>query len=136
MVYSCHFSWWQDDFQNFFFENEWLNLQDSLRQSQDKGLKLILMGDFNNPAHILDQGYDLILKSGFLKDSFKVATNKFGEFTVDTSIDGWVKNTDHLRIDYIFVDKIIKVDKYEIVFNGHNQPVISDHFGILAELSK
>ena len=34
------------------------------------------------------------------------------------------------RIDYIFINKKVKVLKSSVIFNGKNKPIISDHYGV------
>lgn len=119
-----HYSWWIDEQSGFSYE--WETLLKHLPNNEP----LILAGDFNNPAHLLKEGYELIMASDLkLKDAFVEATEKTGEFTVEKNIDGWQDNTKKLRIDFIF-GKNVTFNTYNIKFNGKNGPVISDHYGI------
>ena len=47
---------------------------------------------------------------------------------------GWDKKKKKKRIDYIFIDKKVKVLKSTVIFNGINKPVISDHFGVEVDI--
>ena len=91
--------------------------------------------DFNNPAQ--EAGYSLVEKSPLaLRDSYSIAKVKSGEATVEQAIDGWKENTRKLRIDYIFVPANSIVDAHQVVFDGKNAPVVSDHFGVEIEITK
>ena len=122
-VYAVHYSWWQDD-----YAGEWQRTIDTFEAAKTQ----LLLGDFNNDAGVKNEGYDLV-KSAELQDAFLEAPIKSGEFTVKAAIDGWETDQSDKRIDYIFNSRG-KVARYEVVFDGENYPVISDHFGILVEV--
>ncbi|QQK07291.1 endonuclease/exonuclease/phosphatase family protein [Miniphocaeibacter halophilus] len=124
-AFTLHFSWWKDG----SFQYEWEKLREIIKEI-DADL-FILAGDFNNNANIRNEGYDLILKSGFY-DSFNLAKEKIGEYTVESEIDGWACDTSNKRIDFIFLSEEVVVKKYEVVFKNKLQ--ISDHFGVKVEL--
>lgn len=130
IFFSVHYGWWDDD-DSFF--NQWLNTLEKIRKYKS----VWLMGDFNNPAEIEKEGYNLIEKSGFY-DSFLKAEVKDNGITVDRIIDGWrdrIKNsTDGMRIDQIWSSKPIKIKSHRVIFDGKNYPVISDHYGIIIEI--
>jgi maltose 6'-phosphate phosphatase len=122
---SCHYSWWR---QTEGFSYEWIQTENVLK---DYPAPYLLMGDFNNPASVKETGYDLVCNSTLqLQDSFLAAKETDGEFTVEKAIDGWGDNREQLRIDYIFTSPELSVQQYQIVFNGKQSPVISDHFGV------
>lgn len=126
---SCHYSWWA---QSKGFSHEWQQTEQFLQNTRTP---LLIMGDFNNAATDKHSGYDLILNSSLqLQDSFSTAAKTFGEHTIEKNIDGWGENQEKLRIDYIFTSKEFTVSTYEIVFNGKNSPVISDHLGVCATI--
>lgn len=126
IVVSSHFSWWQDKKSAFAYE--WRSLEQVLLSEQGK---LIVMGDFNNDATKIDEGYDLIRNSGLeLQDTFSFAKSKIGENTVEEAIDGWDGNTKGLRIDYVFCSQGFEIESYVVVFNGENEDIISDHYGV------
>lgn len=129
-VVSTHLSWWQDKNSGFAFE--WQQLEQRLLTENKP---LFLLGDFNNPAQ--EAGYLLVEKSPLaIIDSYSIAKTKNGEATVEQAIDGWKENTRKLRIDYIFVPETSIVYSHQIVFDGENAPIISDHFGIEIEIAK
>lgn len=126
IVVSSHFSWWQSKKKAFAYE--WRVLEKRLESKQGS---LVVMGDFNNSAQITGEGYDLVCKSSLkLQDAFKVAESKYGENTVEKAIDGWDGNTAKLRIDYIFTTQGAKIENYQVIFDGKNEAVISDHYGV------
>lgn len=101
----------------------------------EKQGSLIIMGDFNNEAKRIGEGYDLVKNSSLgLYDAFILAKDRYGENTVEKEIDGWSGNDAKLRIDYIFVSDNYEVKSYHIVFDGNNESIISDHFGIEVEM--
>lgn len=125
--YSVHFSWWQSD-TTLGFQYEWLTLANHLRQHPIDSL-VFLMGDFNNPAHVRNQGYELIESTNW-HDTFYSAKQTTGIATVNKGIAGWEDNHQGIRIDYIFTSKPIPVLSSAVCFNGDKGPIVSDHFGI------
>lgn len=134
LVYGLHFSWWQDETESYPFLYEWNKLVEAWEVEARAGGYILLMGDFNNPAHIEEEGYSVVSKHPYIKDAFLDATLKNGSHTVEKRIDGWENNSDLLRIDYIFVSSNLSVYSYETVFDGRTTPVVSDHFGVKVEI--
>ncbi len=130
VFFSVHYGWWDDEDS---FSGQWLTTLEKLRKYRS----VWLMGDFNNPAEIKKEGYNLIERSGFY-DSYKKAHIKDNGITVDRIIDGWrdrIKNSaDGMRIDQIWSSKPHKIKSHRVIFNGENFPIISDHYGIIIEL--
>lgn len=124
-VFSCHFSWWSDK-QSEGFYYEWQQLLERVTSIKHQ---VALFGDFNAPAHLKNEGYDLV-QEHFI-DVFELAEDKKGSYTVDENIDGWQDNTEKLRIDFGFILQEEKIKSYEVVFNELNGPIVSDHFGIM-----
>jgi maltose 6'-phosphate phosphatase len=124
--YSCHLGWWNDE------EESYLHQVDSLYSFVQKYERYFLMGDFNNDASVKDEGYDYILGKG-LFDTYQLAEEKDKGTTVEGKIAGWDQNKRDLRIDYIFTNALVEVKKSNVIFNGVNKPVISDHFGVEVE---
>lgn len=125
--FNLHFSWWEKTPDEHAFQYEWQTLQSQLSQKNKDDL-LVLLGDFNNAAHVKNEGYSLITQDYI--DAFVHARNRDGEFTVVNEIDGWSGNQQQLRIDYVFFSKPVDVEQYNVVFDGRNSPVVSDHFGV------
>ena len=122
-VASVHLSWWDKGFQE-----EWARIEERF---QSIGKPLILAGDFNNPAG--REGYQTILASPLkLQDSFQVAQKTNGSYTVGPGIDGWKGNEEPLRIDYVFASQEWAVNRLSVIFDGNNQSLVSDHYGLEA----
>lgn len=121
-VASGHFSWWED------FQYEWEQTEALLAGYGD--MPRIVMGDFNNPAEVRGEGYDLVASNRLgLVDAYTVAERRVGEHTVAKAIDGWEGNAQLLRIDLAWVTPELAVAEYRVVCDGVNGPVVSDHYG-------
>ena len=130
LALSGHYSWWNGE---EGFKYEWTQTEKFL---SEKKSPFILMGDFNNPAHIEDEGYNKIMSNKLsIKDSFIHSKKQIGEYTVEKNIAGWEENKENLRIDYIFTSKEFEIEEYRVMFDGKNGPVISDHYGIAVKLN-
>lgn len=125
--YSCHLGWWLDEEEPFKYQI------DSLMNKVDLERKSFLMGDFNNNAFIRDEGYDYLINKG-LTDLFLSYDNHDKGITVKGKIDGWDKNTEDLRLDLILCNIPMKVKSANVIFNGINKEIVSDHFGVEVEL--
>lgn len=128
-VVTGHFSWWKDTEGNQCFQHEWQNTIKYLDEYDPQSI--IVMGDFNNEASKLGEGYQYIYKTApFLVDTYAVAKQRYGSATVTGEIDGWKGKAQDKRIDYIFASKHLEILQSNVVFDGQNGPVVSDHFGI------
>lgn len=133
--YTVHMGWWNDEEDPF--KEQWERFKERL-QSKNFSCKTWLLGDFNSPAEVRNEGYDLIKASGFY-DTFQLASETDNGITVEGVIDGWrdkLENPDAfkgMRIDHIWCDRNVPVRTSRVVFNGQNEPVISDHFGVVIE---
>lgn len=133
--YSVHMGWWQDEKEPL--AEQWLRLQQGIKDSNAEG-RIFLMGDFNSPAQVRQEGYDLIDESGW-QDTYLMAEHKDGGNTVRGVIDGWQDKLTReemlqgMRIDHIWCNKKIAVKNSRICFDGENEPVVSDHFGLIIE---
>ena len=127
--YSVHMGWWQEETESF--AHQWEKLLANILEND----KIYLMGDFNNPANAKEEGYDLVLDSGFY-DTYHLSGQKDEGITVVKAIDGWRDKgaADKMRIDFIFKKDNAKVETSRVIFNGDNGPVISDHFGVTIEV--
>ena len=126
--FSVHTSWWNDPDEPFL--HQWEEMQKAAKTRKPA----VLMGDFNGDAMVRNETYDRIAKDGWY-DSYVLAKNKDAGWTVAGTIDGWhdQEAADARRIDQIWLDQPMTVKSSEVIFNGDNYPVISDHFGILIE---
>lgn len=125
--YSCHLGWWNDKDEPFKEQ------VDSLSENIDITRETFIMGDFNNNAFINDEGYSYLLSKGF-EDTYSMATQKDNGITVPGEIAGWEKSEEAKRLDLILTNKKINVINSQVIFNGINKNVISDHFGVEVNL--
>lgn len=134
-ILSVHYSWWLNDEGEKSFQYEWDNTVGFIQA--DERENLIVMGDFNNDPKVENEGYSLVSQTApFLKDAFEAAKVTIGEATVESAIDGWDGHTDDKRIDYVFVGQGLPVQSCQVVFDGKDAPVISDHFGVEVLIAK
>ncbi len=129
--FSVHMGWWNENCDPF--SAQWDKVCDITKTLMEH--EIYLMGDFNSPANVRGEGYDLIQKSDIFFDTFNLAESKDDGITVDKVIDGWRdKDISGMRIDYIFKNNNNKVKSSKIFFNGKNYDVVSDHFALCIEL--
>ncbi len=127
--FSVHTGWWNDEEENFKEQLRKLNRELSFIDED-----IYLMGDFNNPYEIENEGYDEILSSGWI-DTYTLAEEKDNGITVSGLIDGWkdYKELQEMRIDFIFKNNKNRVKKSRVVFNGKVGEIVSDHFAVEIE---
>ena len=91
---------------------------------------------FNAPDSLRGQSYDLVARSGWM-DTYQAAAWKDEGITVPGPIDGWQDTPGQdpagMRLDYIWCSRQLPIRSSQVVFNGINGPIVSDHFGVLAE---
>lgn len=122
--YSCHLGWWSDEEEPAKYQ------MDQLLQ-EVKGTKpFFLMGDFNNSAHIKEEGYSYLTVENVMHDTYLLAQEKDNGITVRGKIAGWHDNKQDLRIDLILASNPVDVASSHVIFNGDNREVVSDHFGV------
>ncbi|MEG0289283.1 MAG: endonuclease/exonuclease/phosphatase family protein [Carnobacterium sp.] len=126
--FNLHLGWWTD--KDDSFKEQWAVCTAVF---QTLSGPIYLMGDFNNPAQATNEGYELVTKEWF--DTFHLAIKRDKGHTVEKNIDGWAENNDKLRIDFIFTNHPIGVDTSKVFFDGKNNPVISDHYGVSIQLT-
>lgn len=122
-IYSCHLGWWNDEEEPFKYQ------ADMLIDKLDNSKINFLMGDFNNNAFIRNEGYDYLINKG-LNDMFLAFENHDLGITAKGKIDGWDENRENLRLDLVLSNKKIKVNNAQVIFNGKNKEIISDHYGV------
>lgn len=125
--YSCHIN-----LPNCDREDQLDNIRTIVERNQSQNLK-ILMGDFNTDAISDPVSYQKIKCLGLL-DTFDIAEQKDSGITVEKAIDGWNGHNEEKRLDYIFLNQPKQVLSSQVIFNGKNKPVVSDHFGLDVEL--
>ena len=133
--FTVHMGWWNDEEEPF--ADQWKCMQKTFAEPEYRGGTVWLMGDFNSQADVRGEGYDLVLESGW-KDTYLLAEEKDDGITVAEEIDGWreedgrsgsVKN--EKRLDYIFCNTPADVCTSQVICNGKNAPVVSDHYGVM-----
>lgn len=124
--YSCHLGWWDDSDEPFINQANIL-----LNDIKNEDLAII-MGDFNNNAEIRNEGYDYLINNGMI-DTYNLAKSRDKGITVQGKIAGWDENKENLRLDLIFTNKEIEIKKSNVIFNGFNKEIVSDHFGVEIE---
>ncbi|MBE5945407.1 MAG: hypothetical protein E7259_00545 [Lachnospiraceae bacterium] len=135
--FSAHFGWWDDEEEPFL--GQWDNANGTIKDIIGNDTCFI-MGDFNTPAKIRNQGYDYVKKSGW-NDTWELAEFKDSGLTVGHVIDGWhdrIKDEADkaigMRLDYVWCNKAIEVLSSRVIFNGKNYNVVSDHYGVMVEI--
>lgn len=123
-IYSCHLGWWNDKEEDFIYQGK--NLYKKICESNNLAF---VMGDFNNNALVRNEGYDFIKDMG-LYDTYNLAAKKGSGYTVTEKIDGWEENTEKMRLDIIFTNKLLDVSRSSVIFNGVNEAIVSDHYGV------
>lgn len=124
--YSVHMGRFDDTEEPFI--NQWQNFVSEVSQTE----RVWAMGDFNCDDE--SDGYKAVINSGWY-DTYKLAEEKDRGITIRGNIDGWRDgDIGSMRIDYIFCNKKIPVKSSQVIFNGDNERVISDHFGVLVEV--
>lgn len=127
--YNVHMGRWDDKDEPFL--HQWNTLNEKAKTQKNA----FLMGDFNAPDSRKNEGYDLVISSGWY-DTYHLADKKDDGYTVKGKIDGWKDEKSvftNERIDYIFTNNNKKILSSNTIFNGNNEQVISDHFGIILE---
>lgn len=127
--YNVHMGRWDDKEEPFL--NQWKYLNKNINSNTP----VWIMGDFNCPDDYKNEGYDFILSSGW-HDTYTLAKDKDSGYTVTEKIDGWKDKSSSFknkRIDYIFTNKKREIKNSFTIFNGSNEEIISDHFGIILE---
>lgn len=134
--YTIHMGWWDDEEEPF--AAQWDLVMENLSDDKLTGTCFI-MGDFNSPSAIRGEGYDYVKQSGWY-DTYILADNKDEGITVGHVIDGWRERMDTqdagMRIDYIWCNHPLHILESEIILNGMNYPIVSDHYGVQIMINK
>ncbi|WP_163538022.1 endonuclease/exonuclease/phosphatase family protein [Gracilibacillus sp. YIM 98692] len=121
--FSCHLGWWHDEEEPAKYQ------MDQLMHAVNKDHHVFLMGDFNNEAQKRAEGYDYLTSNGW-HDTYTLAEEKDEGTTVSGNIAGWETNKSDKRIDFIFTNCENGVRLSNVIFNGRNKAIISDHYGV------
>ena len=133
--FTVHMGWWNDEEEPF--ADQWKCIQETLKDPEYREGNIWLMGDFNSQDDVRGEGYDLVLKSGW-KDTYLLAEEKDDGITVAEEIDGWREEDgrsgsakNEKRLDYIFCNAPAGVRTSNVICNGKNASVVSDHYGVV-----
>ncbi|MBF0715475.1 endonuclease/exonuclease/phosphatase family protein [Gemelliphila palaticanis] len=126
--YSCHMN-----LPNSKNEDFYENLDNIINRTINTNLK-IFMGDFNTDAINNKKDYEKIINKG-LFDTYSLAKQKDSGITVYKNISGWEECEKQKRLDYIFTNQNIEVEYSNVLFNGKNLPIISDHNGLEVKIN-
>ena len=123
-----HTDWWEEG-----FLSEW----EILRTACDGSDAVWLMGDFNVSAERLLRQGDPLRAAGYW-DSYSLATERDRADTVLPVADGWWgrERGDGLRIDQIRCRPKRSILRYRRILDGREDPVISDHYGVMIEVGE
>ena len=130
--FSVHYGWWDDPDEPF--QGQWQRTKDALTDHS----RMWLMGDFNSPAEVRGEGYDMIRQDGW-HDCYLLAEEKDCGITIGKVIDGWkdkTTSTDGMRIDQIWCSEKHKIISSEVIFNGTNRSIVSDHYGVIVNYER
>ncbi|MDR1091916.1 MAG: endonuclease/exonuclease/phosphatase family protein [Prevotella sp.] len=99
------------------------------------GLPVVLTGDFNDlPASDAVKNITDITKKGYLTDSKSIASKVSGSDWTFHDF-GRLPTDKRERIDYIFVNKQVKVSDYEVLQDTLDSVFVSDHKPVYTKLS-
>lgn len=131
---TVHMGWWQDEQEPFLAQWKALN---AFMTARLRHAPVWMMGDFNAPAEVRGESYDRIADAGWY-DTFLHARERDSGVTVPGAIDGWHEPpeglaTGPMRLDLIWCSTPVGIAVSRVIFNGENQPVVSDHFGVMVE---
>ena len=110
-----------------------LSVMEALCKKEGADVISLDVFDFNTDAISDPVSYQKIKCLGLL-DTFDIAEQKDSGITVEKAIDGWNGHSEEKRLDYIFLNQPKQVLSSQVIFNGKNKPVVSDHFGLDVEL--
>lgn len=130
--FSVHYGFWEDPDEPF--REQW----EKTARHMAKYDAVWLMGDFNCPAEVRGEGYDLIASSGW-QDSYTLAERRDSGITVNKAIDGWKDKCPSprgMRIDQIWTNRPVRVRSSFVLFDGRKEPPVSDHCGVIIEYER
>lgn len=135
--YTVHMGWWDDEAEPFL--DQWKTLNACLT-TRNLYSSVWLMGDFNAPDLVRGQSYDAIAGSGWF-DTYRTARISDGGVTVPGIIDGWRErlagqDVRGMRLDHVWCSRDRRITSSQVVFNGTNYPIVSDHFGVMVTVKE
>lgn len=129
--YCLHMGRWIEGTERFL--DQWRILNSCIAAKRICG-PVWLMGDFNAPDTVSGESYSQIAAGGWV-DTHRAAKKREEGFTVPGPIDGWRDGSGgQMRLDYIWCSEKREILSSRVIFNGKNEPVVSDHYGVLIEV--
>jgi len=128
---SANFSWWShSESMTECFKAEWDVFEKNVKGISDK--TILVIGDFENPPQIHNQGYDYVTKD---RKWYDVILNEDGSIKnyfsiLDTNDRSGSYTKIGRRLDYAVSNKPIVMKDVKLVFDGKNGGIVSDHFGV------
>ena len=115
------------------FRHEWINLMETIAGLGLSNYPVYLLGNFNVDAEV-DTGSYMLMCQEF-EDTYCSAISKGDGMTVRGKLDGWDDSGISERLDYILTNAQNEVSYSRVCFDGNIGPRISNHAGILIEVS-
>lgn len=115
------------------FRYEWENLLETIARLGLSNRPAYLLGNFNVDAEVDTRNYTLMCQE--FEDTYCSAISKGDGMTVRGKIDGWDDNGISERLDYILTNAQNEVSYSRVCFDGNIGPRISNHAGVLIEVS-
>lgn len=128
-IANVHLNWWHCG-----FKEEFDNLRYAIEARAHLGARGgLICGDFNAPAG--GEAYQYVVQNAeYIDQWYEISPPNFFEPTHQKHIDGWMQANPQ-RIDYIFkhVGSSFKIKSLKLIFNHHFYPLVSDHYGYIAQ---
>lgn len=115
------------------FRYEWGNLMETIADLELSDHPVYLLGNFNVDAEVDTGSYKLMCQE--FDDTYCSAVSKGDGMTVRGKIDGWDDSGISERLDYILTNAQNEVSYSRVCFDGNIGPRISNHAGVLIEVS-
>lgn len=115
------------------FRHEWNNLMETIAGLELSNRPLYLLGNFNVDAEADTGSYTLMCQE--FDDTYCSAISKGDGMTVRGKLDGWDDSGISERLDYILTNAQNEVSYSRTCFDGNIGPRISNHAGVLIEIS-
>lgn len=115
------------------FRHEWRNLMETIAGLGLSNRPLYLLGNFNVDAEVDTGSYTLMCQE--FEDTYCSAISKGDGMTVRGKLDGWDDSGISERLDYILTNAQNEVSYSRVCFDGNIGPRISNHAGVLIEVS-
>jgi maltose 6'-phosphate phosphatase len=123
-ICSLHCGWAHDE------EDPFASQLEKIKENVNGLKNLVIGGDINIPYNT--EEYRKMLKDLKIVDTFDYSVDTIN--SIPGEIKGWIGLKEAIKIDHIFTNMELESSQSEIIFNGHNEEMVSDHFGVLARI--